>query len=49
MPWHDYDMMGKFSDAETYYKKAIDIDSEFSDAYNSLGTIYMKQKNGRKH
>jgi len=37
-------MMGKLSDAEKYYKEAIDIDSEFSDAYNSLGTIYMKQK-----
>jgi type IV pilus assembly protein PilF len=39
-----YDMMGKYPDAEKYYKEAIDIDSDFSDAYNALGTIYMKQK-----
>jgi tetratricopeptide (TPR) repeat protein len=39
-----YDMMGKLNDAEKYYKEAIDIDSDFSDAYNSLGTVYMKQK-----
>ena len=39
-----YDMMGRYPDAEKYYKEAIDIDSDFSDAHNALGTVYMKQK-----
>jgi type IV pilus assembly protein PilF len=39
-----YDLMGKYADAEKYYKEAIDIDSDFSDAHNALGTVYMKQK-----
>jgi len=37
-------MMGKYSDAERFYKEAIDIDSEFSEAHNALGVIYTKQQ-----
>jgi len=38
------DMQGKPLDAEKYYREAIDIDSEFSEARNALGVVYSKQK-----
>jgi type IV pilus assembly protein PilF len=34
-----YDLMGKYPEAEKYYKESLDIDSEFSDAHNALGTV----------
>ena len=34
--------MGKFADAERYYKEAIAIDSNFSEAYNALGVVYSR-------
>ena len=36
--------MGKFADAEGYYKEALDIDPEFSEAYNALGVVYSRQE-----
>jgi Tfp pilus assembly protein PilF len=38
------DKLGKLDDAEKYYSEAIDIDSDFSEAYNALGVVYSKQK-----
>ena len=37
---HIYFVQGKFKDAEKAFKKAIRIDSSFSEAHNYLGTIY---------
>lgn len=39
-----YDLMGKYTDAEEHYQEALDIDSDFSEAHNALGTVFMKQK-----
>lgn len=39
-----YDKLGKLEDAEKYYSDAIDIDPDFSEAYNARGVIYSKQK-----
>lgn len=38
------DKLGKLDDAEKYYSEAIDIDSNFSEAYNALGVVYSKQQ-----
>ena len=36
--------MGKFIEAEQYYKDALDIDPEYSEAYNALGVVYSRQE-----
>ncbi len=38
------DMQNKPADAEKYYKEAIDIDSDFSEAHNALGVVYSKEQ-----
>jgi tetratricopeptide (TPR) repeat protein len=34
-----------FKSAQTCFKKAIELDPKFSDAYTALGTLYLSQKN----
>ena len=36
--------MGKFAEAEGHYKDALDIDPNFSEAYNALGVVYSRQE-----
>jgi type IV pilus assembly protein PilF len=38
------DYQGKLDNSEKYYQEAIDIDPDYSEAYNALGVVYMKQK-----
>jgi tetratricopeptide (TPR) repeat protein len=38
------DTQGKLEEAIKYYKEAINLDSEFSEAYNGLGVVYVKQE-----
>jgi Tfp pilus assembly protein PilF len=38
------DMQGKLDDAIKFYKEAISLDSDFSEAYNALGAVYSKQQ-----
>ena len=38
------DYRGKLDDSIKYYKEAIDRDSDYSEAYNALGTAYSKQE-----
>jgi len=37
-----HDMMGKPADAEAFYKQTLSIDSDFPDAHNALGVIYLQ-------
>lgn len=37
------DYMEKLDDAVKYYKEAISLDSDFSEAYNALGAAYSRQ------
>jgi type IV pilus assembly protein PilF len=36
--------MGKFADAERYYKEALDIDPNYPEAHNALGVVYSRQE-----
>ena len=38
------DMQGKSEEAIKYYKEAISLDGDFSEAYNALGAAYSKQQ-----
>jgi Tfp pilus assembly protein PilF len=38
------DMQGKPEEAIKYYKEAISLDGDFSEAYNALGAVYSKQQ-----
>jgi len=38
------DTRGKPEDAVRYYKEAIILDPDFSEAYNALGVVYVKQE-----
>ncbi|OFX89060.1 MAG: hypothetical protein A2W99_02355 [Bacteroidetes bacterium GWF2_33_16] len=40
---HLYDKMGKTDDAKNSYKKAIEMNSEFFEAYYNLGVIYFNE------
>lgn len=35
---------GQFSDAEIYYKQALELNPEYAESYNNLGNIYKEQK-----
>ncbi len=39
-----YFVRDRFAEAETHLKKAIDIDSKYSDARNNLGRVYISMK-----
>ncbi len=41
---HTYDIMGEYNEAETYYKKAIQMDPKAANAYNNLGAIYLRKR-----
>lgn len=36
--------MDKFADAERYYLEALDIEPNYSEAYNALGVVYSRQE-----
>jgi len=38
------DMQGRPEEAIKYYKEAISLDGDFSEAYNALGAVYSKQQ-----
>lgn len=40
---HTYDIMGEFNQAESYYRKAIEVDPRAANSYNNLGAIYLRQ------
>ncbi len=39
----NYDQMGKFEEAENYYKKAIELNPDYFDANYNLGALYVNQ------
>ena len=38
------DVQGKLEEAIKFYKEAINLDEDFSEAYNALGAVYSKQQ-----
>jgi len=38
------DVQGKLEEAIKFYKEAISLDEDFSEAYNALGAVYSKQQ-----